>query len=96
MIFFDGGLNSSLQPPTVGCHIRAVELVVDLEGHVGEEGGLSPAQVVGSTAVKDLAVVLDLEDEVVDHSLGHVHLTIDQESQGDEIRIPIVQLERSS
>ena len=77
MILLDGSLDSSLEPQTVGFHIRAIKLVVDLESHIGEERRLSSAQVVRSTAVEDLAVVFDLENKVVDHTLGHVHLTVD-------------------
>ena len=96
MIFLDGSLNSALEPPTICVHIRAVKLVVDLESHVGEERRLSPAKIVGSTAVENLAVVPDLENKVVDHTLGHVYLTINQKPQGNEVGVPVVQLERAS
>ena len=46
MVFFDGSLNGSLEPLTVGIQIRAVKLVVNLESHVGEERRLGPTQVV--------------------------------------------------
>ena len=57
VVFLDGSLDSLLKPLMVGIHIRAVELVVDLKGRVGEKRRLSPAQVVRSTTVEDLAVV---------------------------------------
>ena len=71
-------------------------MVVNLESHIGEERRLGSAQVIGSAAVEDLAIVLDLENEVVDHALGHVHLAIDQKSQRDKVRVPVVQLGQRS
>jgi hypothetical protein len=40
--------------------------------------------------------VLDLKDEVLDNAFGHLNLTIDEKSKGDEVRIPVVQLGRST
>ena len=92
MILLDGGLDGALQPCAVLLHVGTVKLVVDLEGHVGEEWRLRTAEIVRARAVKDLAVVLDLEDEVVDHALGHVDVAIDEEAEGDEVRVPVVKL----
>ena len=93
VIFLDRSLNGSPEPLTVCVHIRTIELVVGLESHVGEDGRLSSAQIAESgTAVEGLAVVLVLENKVVDHTFGHIYLAIDQESQGDEVGVPVVRL----
>ena len=39
-----------------------------------------------------LAVMFDFEDEVLYHPLSHVHLSINQKAERDEIGIPVVQL----
>lgn len=39
-----------------------------------------------------LAVMFDLENEVIDHALGQVYLSVDEQTQGDEVGIPVVQL----
>jgi hypothetical protein len=67
-------------------------LIVDLKGHVGKKRWLGAREVVGATAVKDLVVVLDLENEVVDNALSHLNLAINEKSEGDEIGIPVVEL----
>ena len=95
VIFFDGSLNRALQPLPVSLEIRPIQLVVNLKGHVCEERWLGAREVIGPTAVEDLVVMLDLKDEVVDKALGHLNLTIDEKSEGDEVRIPIVQLLRT-
>jgi hypothetical protein len=92
VVLLDGGLDRGAEPAPVRVEVGPVELVVDLEGHVGQERRLRAAEVVGARAVEDLAVVLDLEDEVLDHALGHVHLAVDEQAEGDEVRVPIVEL----
>jgi hypothetical protein len=49
--------------------------------------------VVASASVQDLAIVLDLEYEMLDHALGHSNLTIHKQTESDEVRIPVVELE---
>ena len=93
MVLLDGSLDSAFEPLSVGIEIRAVELIVNLESHIGEERRLRSAQIVGSTTIEDLAVVLDLEDKVVDHTLGHVYLTVNQKAKSDEVGVPVVQLD---
>ena len=39
-----------------------------------------------------LVVMLNLENEVIDHTLSHVHLAVDEQSERDEIGVPVVQL----
>jgi hypothetical protein len=36
--------------------------------------------------------MLDFKYEVVNHAFRHGHLTIHKEAQGDEVRIPVVEL----
>lgn len=92
VILFDGRLYRALKPLSVSIKIRPIELVVDLKRHVGEEWWLRTGEVVGAAAVQDLVVVSNLKDEVLDDSLGHLHLAVDEKSEGDKVGIPIVQL----
>ena len=70
-------------------------MVIYLKGHVGEERWLGAREVIGTAAVEDLVVMLNLEDEVFDNAFGHLDLAIDEKSEGDEVGIPIVQLVRT-
>jgi hypothetical protein len=67
-------------------------LIVDLKGHVGKKRWLGAREVVWATAIEDLVVVLDLENEVIDNALSHLNLAINEKSEGDEIGIPVVEL----
>ena len=93
MVFLDGCLDSTLEPLSVRFEVRTVELIVDLEGHIGEEWRLSSAQIIASVAIQDFVIVLNLKDEVVHHAFGHGHLTVDKKAKADEVRVPIIQLD---
>ena len=92
MVFLDSCLDSTLQPGPVRVNIGPVKLVIDLQSHIGEERRLGTAKVVASASIQNLVVMLNFKDEMVDHSFSHVDLSIDEETEGDEIGIPIVQL----
>ena len=92
MILLDRCLDRTLQPFSVRRGIQVVELIVDSEGHVSEEGRLRSAEVVTSAAVEDLSVVFDLKYEMLDHAFGYGNFAIDEESKDNEVRIPVVEL----
>ena len=76
MILFDGRLNGTLEPGAVSVYVRAVKLIVNLKCHVSEEWGLSSTEVVTSTSVQNLTIVLDLKNEMIHHALGHADLAV--------------------
>ena len=38
--------------------------------------------------------MFDFEDKVLDHTLSHVNLSVDEQTEGDEVGVPIVELNR--
>lgn len=65
-------------------------MIVYLKGHISEEGRLCSTQVITPASVEDFAVVFDLEDEVFDHTLSHCDLTVHEQAESDEVRVPVV------
>lgn len=53
VVLLDGGLDRALEPDVVGLLVSPVELIVRLKGHVGQEGRLRPAEVLGGGARRD-------------------------------------------
>ena len=94
VILFDRCLDRALQPIPVRVNVRSVQLIVDLERHICQERWLRAAEVVAPASVQDLPVVLDFEDKMLHHTLGHAYLTIDKEAKSDEVRVPIVKLSK--
>src|SRR6266576_5589151 len=92
VILFDGRLNCALKPLSVIFKIRTIQLIVDLKGQVGKKRWLGAREVVRATAIEDLIVVLDLENEVVNNALSHLNLAVNEKSEGDEIGLPVVEL----
>lgn len=92
VVLLDSCPYGALQPIAVSIDIRPVKLVVNLQCHVREEWWLRATEIVAATAVQDLPIVLDLEDEMLHHAFSHTDLAIDEQTQRNEIRIPIVQL----
>lgn len=39
-----------------------------------------------------LIVMFDLEYEMVNHSLRHIHLTINEQTKRDKVGVPVIQL----
>lgn len=40
----------------------------------------------------NLSVVLDFENEMLHHTLSHIHLPINQQTERDKVRVPVVEL----
>jgi hypothetical protein len=94
MIFLDRSLDSLFQPSVVYVDIGAIELVINLERHICEERWLGATEIIATASVEDLAVMPDLENKMFYHSLRHADLSIYQETKGNEVRIPIIQLSK--
>src|SRR5215467_3667054 len=67
-------------------------MLVVLANHGGQEGRLRAGEVIGSIRVKDGAVVLDLEEEVLDHIAGKVVSLVSDETEKNEVAVPTVHL----
>ena len=72
--------------------MRAIKPVVHLEGHVSEEWWLRPAEVVASAAIENFAIVFDLKYEVLNHAFGQGHMPVNEDSEGYEVRVPVIEL----
>lgn len=81
VIFLNRSLNRSFEPCLVFFGSRGVELSEDSESEIGEEGRLRAHEVVGTVAVEDLLVVLDLEQEVLNDAFCEIYVSIGEKSE---------------
>src|SRR5262249_56360467 len=64
--------------------------LVVIHDHRGEKRRLRTREVVSSIRVEDGAVVLDLEEEVLDHIASELEHAVLHEAANDEVAVPAV------
>ena len=79
-----------LQPCFVGMSAIFLHGLVDIDKHGTQEWRLRPRQVIGAVRIEHRAVVLDLEEKVIDHSASQFHAPRIQQSPNDEVAVPAV------
>ena len=75
---------------------KARWIFVDGANHRGEEGWLRAREVVCAVGVENAAVMLDLEEKVVDHAFGESFAVIGFEAEDDEVAVPAVHLVKAA
>lgn len=96
MVLLDRRPNRAFEPLDMLLLHLAWHLVVDLQREIRHERRLGSREVVRSVPVEDLAVVLDLKDEVFDVVHRHLVLAVDEEAEAGKVRVPVVELAQAS
>src|SRR5438093_2894125 len=88
-VILDSQLVSLLEPLVIFV-ARGLLRTVDAQNHRSQEGRLGPREVIGAVGVQDSAVMLDLEQKIVDHVPGKIEPAIEKKSHDDEVAVPSV------